>query len=72
MEAGDTAAAIEHLKKSDVDDDPFHKLLLARAYEKAGNKEDAKKLYTEIVNFPQSNMERALAYPEAKKRLSTL
>ena len=55
-----------------MDDDPFHKLLLARAYEKAGNKEDAKKLYTEIVNHPQSSMERALAYPEAKKRLSTL
>src|SRR5687768_636439 len=72
LEAGETAAAIEHLKQSDVDDDPFHKLLLARAYEKAGNKEDAKKLYTEIVNFPQSNMERALAYPEAKKRLQAL
>ena len=72
LEAGETAAAIEHLKQSDVEDDPFHKLLLARAYEKAGQKEDAKKLYTEIVNFPQSNMERALAYPEAKKRLATL
>jgi tetratricopeptide (TPR) repeat protein len=72
LEAGETAAAIEHLKQSDVEDDPFHKLLLARAYEKAGNKAEAKKLYTEIVNFPQSNMERALAYPEAKKRLATL
>jgi tetratricopeptide (TPR) repeat protein len=72
LEAGETAAAIEHLQKSDVADDPFHKLLLARAYEKAGRKEDAKKLYTEIVNFPQSNMERALAYPEAKKRLAVL
>ncbi len=72
LEAGETAAAIEHLLKSDVEDDPFHKLLLARAYEKAGKKEDAKKLYTEIVNFPQSNMERALAYPEAKKRLAAL
>jgi len=72
LEAGETAAAIEHLKKSDVDDDPFHKLLLARAYEKSGQKDEAKKLYTEIVNFPQSNMERALAYPEAKKRLAAL
>jgi tetratricopeptide (TPR) repeat protein len=70
LEAGETAAAIEHLQKSDVEDDPFHKLLLARAYEKAGKKDEAKKLYTEIVNFPQSNMERALAYPEAKKRLA--
>ena len=72
LEAGETAAAIEHLQKSDVEGDPFHKLLLARAYEKAGKKDDAKKLYTEIVNFPQSTMERALAYPEAKKRLANL
>ncbi len=72
LEAGDAAAAIEHLKKSDVETDPFHKLLLARAYEKAGNKPEAKKLYTEIVNFPNNNMERALAYPEAKKRLAAL
>ena len=71
LEAGETAAAIEHLKQSDLDD-PFHKLLLARAYEKAGKKEDAKKLYTEIVSFPNSNLERALAYPEAKKKLATL
>ena len=72
LEAGETAAAIEHLLKSDLEDDPFHKLLLARAYEKAGKKDDAKKLYTEIVNYPNSNMERALAYPEAKKRLAAL
>ena len=72
LEAGETAAAVEHLKQSDVDDDPFHKLLLARAYEKAGRKDEARKLYTEIVSFPQSTMERALAYPEAKKRLSAL
>jgi tetratricopeptide (TPR) repeat protein len=72
LEAGETAAAIEHLKQSDIEDDPFHKLLLARAYEKAGQKDDARKLYTEIVNFPNSNLERALAYREAKKKLATL
>jgi tetratricopeptide (TPR) repeat protein len=71
LEAGETAAAIEHLTRADLDD-PFQKLLLARAYEKAGKKEDAKKLYAEIVNFPNSNLERALAYREAKKRLATL
>jgi hypothetical protein len=47
-------------------------LLLARAYEKAGKKDEAKKLYTEITAFPSSNLERALAYPEAKKRLARL
>ena len=72
LEAGETAAAIEHLKQSDIEDDPFQKLLLARAYEKAGNKDDAKKLCAEIVNHPNSNLERALAFREAKKRLATL
>ena len=72
LEAGDAAAAIEHLRKSDLEGDPFHKLLLARAYEKAGRKDDAKKLYTEIVNYPNSTMERALSYPEARKRLQAL
>ena len=72
LEAGDAAAAIEHLKQAEVEDDPFRMLLLARAYEKTGKKEDAKKLYSDIVTFPQSNLERALAYREAKKKLATL
>ena len=72
LEAGETAAAIEHLKQADVEDDPFRMLLLARAYEKSGKKDEARKLYSEIVSFPQSNLERALAYREAKKRLATL
>ena len=72
LEAGETAAAIEHLKQADLEDDPFQKLLLARAYEKSGKADDAKKLYTEIVNFPNSNLERALAYREAKRKLATL
>jgi tetratricopeptide (TPR) repeat protein len=72
LEAGETAAAIEHLKQAEVEDDPFRMLLLARAYEKSGKKGEAKKLYSDIVSFPQSNLERALAYPEAKKRLAAL
>lgn len=72
LEAGDPAAAIEHLKQAEVEDDPFRMLLLARAYEKSGKKDEAKKLYSEIVNFPQSNLERALAYREAMKRLAML
>ncbi|MGH7451934.1 MAG: tetratricopeptide repeat protein, partial [bacterium] len=35
LEKGDYPAAIEHLKKTDLND-PFHKLLLARAYLKTG------------------------------------
>lgn len=69
LEKGDYPAAIGHLKQSDLTD-PFHKLLLARAYMKAGNKEEALKLYGEIVNSTTNNIERALSYPEAKKMLA--
>jgi tetratricopeptide (TPR) repeat protein len=72
LEAGDAAAAVEHLKQADPNGDPFRKLLLARAYEKAGDKASAKKAYSEIVAFNTNNLERALAYPEAKKRLTAL
>src|SRR5687767_3560794 len=71
LEAGDTAAALEHLKQADKDD-AFHQLLLARAYEKSGDKVNAKKVYEGIVASKQNNLERALAYPEAKKKLATL
>ena len=37
LEAGDYQAAIEELKQANPDD-PFHQLLLARAYEKSGDK----------------------------------
>ena len=72
LQSGDATAAVEHLKQAEPDGDPFRKLLLARAYEKAGDKAAAKKAYTEIVAFNVNNLERALAYPEAKKRLSAL
>jgi tetratricopeptide (TPR) repeat protein len=71
LEAGDGKAAVEHLKQADQND-PFHKLLLARAFEKTGDKVAAKKAYAEIVAFNVNNLERALAYPEAKKRLAAL
>lgn len=68
LEAGDYAKAIEELKQTDLTD-PFHKLLLARAYEKIGEVANAQKLYKEITEFNQLTLERALAYPEAKKKL---
>jgi tetratricopeptide (TPR) repeat protein len=70
LEAGDYNKAIEHLKQTDLTD-PFHKLLLARAYEKAGDQASAQKLYKEIVSFNGINLERALSYPEAKKKLKS-
>jgi tetratricopeptide (TPR) repeat protein len=68
LEAGKTDEALEHLKQQDLTD-PFHMLLLARAYDKAGNTAEAQKLYKQITEFSQVTLERALAYPEAKKKL---
>jgi len=68
LEAGDYAKAVEELKQTDLSD-PFHKLLLARAYEKSGDGVSAQKMYKEITEFNQLTLERALAYPEAKKKL---
>lgn len=71
LEAGDNAAALEHLKQANPDD-PFHTLLLARAYEKLGQKDDARKTYQRVVDSQQGGIERALAFPEAKKKLQTI
>ena len=68
LEASKTDEALEHLKQQDLTD-PFHMLLLARAYEKAGNTAEAQKLYKQITEFSQVTLERALAYPEARKKL---
>jgi len=69
LEAGETQAAIEHLEQANPND-PFHRLLLARAYERAGQEAEARKAYEEVVAATTNNMERALSYPEAKKKLS--
>lgn len=70
LEKGDYPAAIEHLKQADKND-PFHKLLLARAHLKTGEKAQAVKLCEEIVKSTTNNIERALSYPEAKKIIAT-
>jgi len=69
LEAGDTEAAIQHLKQADPND-PFQHLLLARAYEKAGQQAEARKTYQEVVASKVNNLERALAFPEAQRKLS--
>jgi tetratricopeptide (TPR) repeat protein len=71
LEAGDAQAAVAHLEKADATD-PFQKLLLARAYEKAGDRKKARKAYEEVVASTAPGLERALAYPEARKRLASL
>ena len=69
LESGDYKTAVEELKQADAND-PFQQLLLARAYEKTGAKEDAQKTYRKVVESQANGIERALAYPEAKKKLA--
>jgi tetratricopeptide (TPR) repeat protein len=70
LEADDPKAAIAHLEKGDPND-PFQTLLLARAYERAGRKDDARQAYERVVTSENNGLERALAYPEAKKKLAS-
>ncbi len=71
LESGDYKAAAELLEQADQTD-PFQKLLLARANLKLGKKDYALEIYRDIAKFGTSNMERALAYPEAKKMVAQL
>jgi tetratricopeptide (TPR) repeat protein len=68
LEAGDYQSAVAELQQANPDD-PFHQLLLARAYEKTGAKDDARKTYAKVVESRNNGLERALAFPEAKKKL---
>ena len=70
LEDGDYKTAVDELKQADPQN-PFHNLLLARAYEKVGDKENARKTYQAVVDSPQNGLERALAYPEAKRKLAS-
>jgi tetratricopeptide (TPR) repeat protein len=71
LEAGDGPSALEHLKQSNPSD-PFHQMLLGRAYQATGDTAAARKIYQEVLGSTQVGLERALAYPEAKKRLASL
>jgi tetratricopeptide (TPR) repeat protein len=71
LEAGQNEAALEHLLQSD-ETDPFQTLLLARAYERLGRKNEAKAAYQKIVDSQAVGIERPLAYPEAKKKIAAL
>lgn len=72
LEKGDPQQAAEHLKQASPDTDPFHALLLARAYEKSGDKQSARKTYESVLASKNNGLERALAFPEAKKKLQAL
>ena len=71
LEKGDGPAALEHLLQANGQD-PFHTVLLARAYEKVGRKAEAKAAYERIVASQWPGIELPLAFPEAKKKALTL
>jgi tetratricopeptide (TPR) repeat protein len=71
LEAGEYDKAVEHITQADPND-PFHALLLARAYEKLGQKDDARKAYEKVVQSQWPGIERPLSYPEAKRKLQAL
>ena len=70
LEAGDYKTAVAELQQANPDD-PFHQLLLARAYEKTGAGDEARKTYARVVESRNNGLERALAYPEAKRKLAS-
>lgn len=71
LAAGEARAAIEQLQQADPED-PFQKLLLARAYDAAGEVQQARRAYQDVVASSWPGLERALAYPEARSRLAAL
>ena len=66
--AGNYKSAIEELQKANQKD-PFILALLAQAYEKSGNKDEAMKFYRQILTINAHNPTNAFARPLAKKKL---
>ncbi len=66
--AGNYKSAIDELQKANQKD-PFILALLAQAYEKNGNKDEATKLYHQILTINAHNPTNAFARPLAKKKL---
>ena len=71
LEMGDGPGALEHLLQASATD-PFHLLLLGRAYEKTGRKAEAKAAYERVTASQLQGIERALAFPEARRKALSL
>lgn len=68
LESGDPAQALAHFQQADQSDH-FIKWLLARTYETTGDNDKARTLLEEIVNQPETGLDRALIYWQAKSKL---
>jgi Flp pilus assembly protein TadD len=60
------------LAKKIVAADPSFAMGVARAYEKLGQKQEAKKTYQKVVDSQWPGIERPLAFPEAKRKVNSL
>ncbi len=67
---GDYKTAISDLQQADQRD-PFILLLLARAYDKSGDKTQAQELYRKILTINAHNPTNAFARPEARKMVGS-
>ena len=64
----DFAKATEHFAKTNLQN-MYNKYWLAKAYESAGQKEEATTLYKEIANYNFNNMGYALVRSEVIKKI---
>ena len=74
LEAGNATGAIEHLEQARADGGgyAFRTLLLARAHDKLGHRDDARRLYRTIVDSRGTGVELAISFFEAKEALKRL
>jgi len=71
LEAREYAKAAEHLKQADMNN-RFDVLLLVRADEKLGNKEEARKDYQRLVDSQWPGIKRPLAYSKASHKTKSV
>jgi tetratricopeptide (TPR) repeat protein len=72
LEAGDHEAAVAHLKDAGPQHDPHRTQLMGLAYERLGDKENARRCYEEVVAKKRLTIDGAAAYAPARARLGAL
>ena len=71
LQAGDNAAAVEHLRQADHANNMFVRYHLALAEEGAGNTEEARRMFAEVGSFNFNSVGFALVGRDARARSST-
>ena len=68
LQAKQYDAALGFLTQADAND-PFVQMLLARAHEGAGHKDEARTAWTNVLKLGAHNVQNAIARPAARKAL---